>query len=88
MKIHFQDIVLRTLEGEPIVDAYKAIANTIYFNTRNLDLVERAIMINRGDEVEINEEEKKEIIGLITKNHPAFILKAVLDFFEKNGENK
>ena len=87
MKVDFSKVVVTTLDEKPIGEVHKAIANTIYFNTRNLDLVEKAREINTGKEIEINEDEKKEIIELIKKHHPAFVAKSVIDFLGYGEDN-
>lgn len=84
MKINFSKIKLRDIEGREIKNSkiHKGIANAIYMFAKNLDLLEIAIKINKGEEVELRESDIAEIETIINSKEAgfmAFARKAILD---------
>jgi len=61
---------------------YKTIANFIYYNVKNIDMVEIARDINAGNEISISEKELNEIKELIVNQSklPSFIRHAIDNF--------
>lgn len=83
-KVNLSKLVLKNIEGVVIKDhdAHKLIANTIYHSAKNLDLIEKAMLINKGKEVELTTKEKDEMIEIIknANNIAAFVKKAVIEY--------
>ncbi|KKM00003.1 hypothetical protein LCGC14_1808800 [marine sediment metagenome] len=83
MKIDFSKLQVSKLDGEPVEDFYKDVANVIYKFTEDLDLVDIAIQINRGNIVELRDSDSQKIVRLFESNKIpmfAFARKAVIDF--------
>ena len=95
MKIDFTELKLVDMDGNSVPftegDAFhKNIANILYQNVTNLDLVEVAKTINSGSPVELRDSEFAEIEQLLL--NPAmglasFARKAVADFMRAAKEN-
>jgi hypothetical protein len=84
MKIDFSKVELKDLEGKVVKDPnlHKTIANAIYAHTQDLDLVEKARIINSGKEVEFDKTEIEEVKRVIKDPKTgffAFAQKALLD---------
>lgn len=102
MKVDFSKLQMTDIENRVVENAalHKTIANTLWHNAKNLDLVEIAMVINRGEEVDLNKKDLLEIEALIkdSKNGIfAFAQKQITDFIEeardkdakeKNKKNK
>lgn len=91
MKVNFSKIKLLDLEGKVIPKAilHKTLAGVIYQYTKNLDLVEVARKINKGEEVELRDSEVTEIRRIIQTPEAgmfAFARKAINDFLEEAGK--
>jgi len=66
-------------------DLYKVLANTLYANVKDLDLVDIARDINRGDSVELDKTEIKSVEEVVTGERSPFTSvakKAILDYIE------
>lgn len=93
MKINFSQIKLidledKTIEGSAI---HKTLANLLYARAENLDLVEIARAINKGEEVDLRPEEVKEIQKLVKNPQngiAAFARKTLLDFIIEKEKTK
>lgn len=86
MKINFSKIKLADIEDKPITDFHKVLAKIIYVHTQNLDLVEIARQINKGEPVELRDSDRKEIKRIVNSKEAnvfAFARKATLDFIEE-----
>jgi len=88
MKINFKEIVLLDIDGKPAkaeTPIHKAIANIIYTQISNLDLVEVAREINKGKVVELSNTDIKQIKKLLLGDKSglfAFAKAAITEFFE------
>lgn len=87
MKVDFTKIKLCDIEGKEIPDAvfYKTIANILYRQAKTLDLVDLAMQINRGEEVEISGkllEEVKQIISKPESGIYAYARKAAIVYID------
>ena len=91
MKIDFSKLQVSKLDGEPVEDFYKDIADIIYKYTNNLDLVDVAIHMNRGEAIELRDSEAEKLIELFKGNKIpmfAFARKAVTDFITLQKQKK
>jgi hypothetical protein len=93
MKINFSDMVLKDIYEQELPNQlfYKTIANLLYTKANNLDLVDIALVMNRGEEVELTKEELKEVEFLI--NDPAsrihaYARKAAREFIEEHKKKE
>lgn len=87
MKLNFNDLELIWIDWEKIqwVEVAKTFANSIYIHTKDLDLVDIAMKINKLEEVEIPNSKIEELKRLINDEKiwfVAFVRKALLDFIE------
>jgi len=87
MKVDFTKIKLVDIEGKELPGAtyHKTIANILYQNTELLDLVEVAMKINKGEEVEISKEQLLEIKRLVNLKQSgvfSFARKTTNDFID------
>ena len=84
MKYDFTKIKLTDIDGKPMkVDFHKTIANAVYRFALSVDLVEIAMAINKGKEVELTGKQLTEISGVVNNpqsNIAAFARKAFADF--------
>ena len=91
MKIDFTKVVLKGLDGKPIIikgksEVYKTIANAIYFNARSIDLCDIASLINKGGEVEMSESQLREVKNLISGKYSgvaAFAQRTINEYINK-----
>jgi len=88
MKYNFKEIIVLDLEWnkQEGVEVYKVLANALYtLSTNDLDLVTKAIEINKWNEVELDKVEI-ETIKWIVKNEKAgfyaFVQKAIIDYID------
>jgi hypothetical protein len=93
MKVDFTKIKLLNINKIEMLNQnlHKTIANVMYVNVKTLDLVEAAMQINRGEAVELNEKELKEIKEILISYESgiaAFARKAIKDFIEELGNKK
>ncbi len=91
MKIDFKLIKLVDINGVVIEgsEIHKIIANIVYERAANLDLVDIAMRMNRGEVVDLGVAEVKEVRGLVANNKDrlsAFARKAVCDFLDSVGK--
>lgn len=90
MKYSFSTIELKDLDGKKIEGGLqKPLANLIYIQTKDLDLVAKALDINAGKPVELDKTEVEEIKRLIEDPQAglaAFAKKAVLDYLDSVKE--
>lgn len=85
MKVDFKELKVTTLDGQKVAEVYKAIANTIYMNAKNLDLVDFALKINKWEEIEITKKELEEIKEICLDEKSsffAFVKKAISNFID------
>lgn len=87
MKYNFSTIEIKGLDGKQIEGAelHKNIANLIYVQTKDLDLVEKAIAINQAKEVELDKTEIEEVKRLVEDSQSglaAFAKKALFDYID------
>lgn len=83
MKYDFSKAVVKSLDGEVVKDAHKPLANAIYGLTKDLDLVEKAVKINKGEAVELDKTEVESIKAIILDEKAsffAFVKKAFIDY--------
>lgn len=91
MKTDFTKIKIFDMKDEPIDDFYKVLARVIFIHTQNLDLVEIARAINKGEPVELRDsdwDEIKRIVNSREANIFAFARKATLDFIDEQKGKK
>ena len=86
-KYDFKKIVLKDINGtvQKKNIFHKTIANAMYSYARTVDLVDIAMAINKGKEVELTDAQVKEITGVV--NNPqsgiaTFARKAFKEFIE------
>jgi len=88
MKYDFSKMIFRDIEDRPIEGGYKFLANALYNLVKDLDMLEIARSINKGEIVELDEsaiEEIKVVIENQNSRFAAFMKKAVLDFLKTEG---
>ena len=91
MKVDFTKLVLKDINGmpqKPDKPFYKTVANIIYMQISNLDLVEIAMQINRGEPVELSKTDMSQIEACLMSEKAgffAFAKKAIKDFFKDIG---
>lgn len=83
----FTKIKLQDIEGNELIDTafHKSLANIIYLKTQNLDLVDKAMTINRGEVVELTPNLLKEVKRVILDDAngvSAFARKAFKDYID------
>jgi hypothetical protein len=86
MKVDFKEIKLVDIEENPILDFHKVLARVIFMHTQNLDLVEVARQVNKGEPVEIRDSDWDEITRCTKCKESglsAFAKKAIVDFVEE-----
>lgn len=88
MKVRFHEVPVCSLDGTPIENAtiYKSLANAIYQFSPDLDLVEIAMQINKGEEVELSSSQVETLKKLIRNERAgfmAFAQKAFLDYLDE-----
>ena len=91
MKYDFSKIQVTDLEGKvlPSEVMVKPLANAIYKNTKDLDLVDIALQINRGEPVELEKPQVAEIKRVIDAPESgffAFVKKAFHNFLDTEGK--
>lgn len=87
MKYNFSNLQLKDIDGVEIQNhnAHKALANGLYINIEDLDIVTKAIEINKNNEVELDKIEIEKIKGFIKSDKctlVAFVKKAFLDYID------
>ena len=85
MKYNFSEVRVINVDGAAVEGAtiHKALANAIYNFTTNLDLVETAMLINKGEEVELKDSEVEAIKKVIKDDRAGFLAfaqKTLLDY--------
>jgi hypothetical protein len=85
MKINFTEIKLVDVDGQKLPESafHKTIANILYQKVQTLDLVDVAMKINKGEEVEVSAAALKEIETVLLDPKSglwAFARKAVKDY--------
>ena len=91
MKYNFTNLKLHDIDGKEMQDhdIHKLLAKGLYVNVKDLDLVEIAIKINKGEEVEIDKVEAQNIKKFIESDNCtlfAFAKKALIDFLNDKNE--
>ena len=87
MKYNFSTLSLKDIEGKELKghDVHKALADGLYVGATDLDLVEIAMKIHKGEEVEIDKVETEKIKQYIKGEKcvlVAFAKKAILDYID------
>ena len=88
MKIDFSLLVQKDIDGKIVIDSQltKTVANALWLHAKNLDLVEIAMAINKGEIVDLSKNELVELKVAIKdpRNQVfAFAQKQIFDFIEK-----
>ncbi len=92
MKYNLSNIEIFDINGKKTeIKIVKLIGELLYYQARNLDLVDIGMKINRGEEVELRDADIAEIKRII--NDPerevfAFVRKALNDYFTNYKESK
>ncbi len=91
MKYNFSEVKLKDIEGNiiPNAEIHKVLANGIYLAIQDLDLVTKAIEINKGETVELDKieiEKIKEFINSEKCTLVAFAKKTLLDYINSVKE--
>ena len=87
MKYQFHTVTINDIEGKENKEAkvHKTLANALYSKSSDLDLVEKARTINKGEEVELDKTEI-EVVKKMIKDPQigffAFVQKALLDYID------
>ena len=87
----FKQVVLFDIEGVQVPDTkppYKMLANSLYQNTKNIDMLEIARHINQGKPVQLRPSELKEVQAIIKSGFVAFAAKAFLDYIDNVEKEK
>jgi hypothetical protein len=84
-EIDFSRIQIRDIDGKEIPHRpiIKNFANLIYNLTRDLSMLEVALLLNKQDVVQVDESQVKAMIEVINDERTgmvAFVRKAILDF--------
>jgi hypothetical protein len=94
-KYDFKKVKVKDIDGKvmPKVNVHKGLANSIYVATRNLDLVDIAMDINKGKAIELAPHQVDEIVRILRSSEcpvAAFARKALLDYIEgvKNAKKE
>lgn len=94
-KYNFSKVKVNDIDGKliPSIKIHKGLANAVYTQANNLDLVETAMEINKGKVVELEAREITEIESILKNPNcsiVAFGRKALLDYIEgvKSGKAK
>lgn len=86
MKYDFKKVDIFDIDEKKVdLDIGKTIAVMVYRQAKNLDLVDVALKINKGEEVELRPADVKEIRQIIDDPRNgvfAHVRKALKDFFE------
>lgn len=87
MVLNFSQINVTSLNGEQLdaVEICKIIANIIYCNADNLDLVEYAMAVKNGGEIDVTPKEASEIKSILICQKSAlfaYIKKAIRDYID------
>ncbi len=85
MKYNFSEVQAKTLDGTPVKDLAKSLANAIYIATKDLSLVKVAQKIHDGEEVELTVPQSEEIKRIIQDEKYgffAFVQAALIDFID------
>jgi len=97
MKYEFSKMQLKDIEGKvvPTQELYKTVANALWLGAKNLDLVDIAMKINKGEPVELSKTEVVEIERVVKNPKSgifAFAQHQILQFIEgvkaKESEKK
>lgn len=93
MKIDFSKMQMLDIEGKivPSQELYKTVANSLWHNAKNLDLIEVAMAINKGKIVEVSKKDVLEIEQVVKDPKSgifAFAQKQILDFIELAQEEE
>jgi len=91
MKVDFSKMQMKDIEGKIVnsPELYKTVANVLWRGAKTLDLVDVAMAINRGEVVELRDDEVEEIKELVKDLKSgvfAFARKQILDFIESVQE--
>lgn len=92
MKVNFKEVKLFDIDNVPIPieksNIHKAIANILYLQAKNLDLVDIAIKINRGETIDVSKLELEGIKETILNSQiglSAFVKKATIEYINSIG---
>ena len=93
MKFSFHSVPIFDIDGLPVegADIHKTLAQVLYRQCKSLDLVEKAMAMNKGEEVDLEKVEIEEVVGLINSPLAAFhsfAKKALLDYIEAVKKEK
>jgi len=93
MKIQFSKMQMKDIDGNvvPSSELYKTVANALWHGAKNLDLVETAMVINRGEVVELSKKDVLEIERVVKDPKSglfAFAQKQILDFIDEVRESE
>lgn len=88
MKIDFSKMIQKDIDGKVVenADLHKIVANVLWHGAKNLDLVDIAMTINKGKEVDLSKKDFLEVGSAVRdpKNGIfAFAQKQILDFIEE-----
>jgi len=82
MKYDFSKAVVKTLDGQVVPEVNKSLANAIYGLTKDLDLVDKALKINKGEAVELDKTEVETIKSIINDDKAGFFAFVKKGFFD------
>jgi len=92
MKYSFHTVAITDIDGKDSkVEVHKTLANALYSKSKDLDLVEKARIMNKGEEIELDKTEIEEIKKVIKDPQIgffAFVQKALLDYIDSIKEPK
>ncbi len=87
MKVDFSKIELHDIDGKKQnIEIHKTIGRIIYMFTENLDLIEIAQKIHKGEEVELRDSDVSEIKRLFKRKEGgllAYVRKTVEEYMDK-----
>src|SRR5574343_326731 len=92
MKYNFSKVPLVDIEGKKleVSDLHKTLAAAIYYGDhKDLDLVDKSMAINKGEDVELDKVEIEKVKAIVEKSgFKAFVQKALLDYIASVKEAK
>lgn len=88
MKVNFSLLQLKDIDGKVVKEGalHKTIANALWHNAENLDLIDIAMAINRGKAVDLGKRELSDIESAVKDPKSgifAFARKQIFDFIDK-----
>ena len=86
MKYNFSEVEVKDITGKTLdIKVGEALGNALYISTKDLGMVESAMKIYRGEDVELDKTEIEEVKRVVQDEKTgffSFVQKAMLDYIE------